>query len=51
VFVGNLPQYLSDKELLEFFGRTLSSAALIFCRSVNWANGIALAEAVCVCVC
>ena len=22
VFVGNLPQYLSDKELLEFFGRT-----------------------------
>jgi len=22
VFVGNLPQYLSDKELHEFFGRT-----------------------------
>ena len=24
VFVGNLPQYLSDKELHEFFGRTSS---------------------------
>jgi len=31
VFVGNLPQYLSDKELHEFFESTLLSAVVWSC--------------------
>jgi len=41
VFVGNLPQYLSDKELHEFFGRTLLSTVVVFRISlynVEWKN-------------
>jgi len=30
VFVGNLPQYLSDKELHEFFERTSPSTFVMF---------------------
>ena len=36
VFVGNLPQYLSDKELHEFFGRTLPSVVCEFLIQLTW---------------
>jgi len=36
VFVGNLPQYLCDKELLEFFGRMFPFLLSIFCTQHAW---------------